>query len=424
MLSVYFSFHFKKLQFMYKNEFFLYLILATFLFSACDWTRIKDEEIGEMEEMEVIDKKLVIKFDNTYGNNDYKTATAICQSDDGGYLLAGFTRPQQQDFCRDDIYIVKTDSIGEIEWDTTLINTGISTIRSIVRTNDGNEYLLAGYKSISVSSCETQGLLIRLSKSMKILETELFPEGGFNKIKTIVRSSRGGYLLAGSSTDPNNGESKILLIKIEDDLTFDWQNDAIGMGKINQANAIVEVPDGYLIAGYTSPTQDDNDNDAFLLKIGFDGNLIDIKNYGTDFFDRANGLATTQDGSFMISGFIKDTLPSGVIRDSLYLIKVNEEGQDIGERKAYGGLTGTSIISTSDNHFVVSGFTNTAAAFIMKIDKEGNKIWQEPHSDANNVTFATSLIETKDCGFGVVGSVVSSTNGQFYFIKTDSIGGI
>src|SRR5438034_769806 len=82
------------------------------------------------------------QFQRTIGgiNSDY--AYSIIQSADGGYAVAGYTNSLGAGNF--DMYIVKLDSNGALQWSKTVGGTYDDYVQSIIQTTDGG-YAVAGY---------------------------------------------------------------------------------------------------------------------------------------------------------------------------------------------------------------------------------------------------------------------------------------
>jgi hypothetical protein len=78
----------------------------------------------------------------TYGGTEYDNGYCVSQTSDGGYILTGKTNSYGAGF--DDVYIIKTDSLGDIMWTRTYGDTSSDRGLSIVQTNDGG-FIVAGW---------------------------------------------------------------------------------------------------------------------------------------------------------------------------------------------------------------------------------------------------------------------------------------
>jgi hypothetical protein len=82
-----------------------------------------------------------ISFAKTIGGSGSDGAYSIIQSSDGGYVVAGYTESFGVGYG--DIYVVKLDSSGNVIWTKTIGGSGGDGARSIIRSSDGG-YVFAG----------------------------------------------------------------------------------------------------------------------------------------------------------------------------------------------------------------------------------------------------------------------------------------
>ena len=78
-----------------------------------------------------------IEWESTFDNIGFgDIAYSIKETLDGGYILAGKTCSTFAGTCNPDVWIIKTNSIGEIEWDQTYNNQGEDVANEIQHTAD------------------------------------------------------------------------------------------------------------------------------------------------------------------------------------------------------------------------------------------------------------------------------------------------
>ncbi|MBX2827968.1 MAG: hypothetical protein KTR22_07385, partial [Flavobacteriaceae bacterium] len=89
-----------------------------------------------------------IVWSKTYGGSNDDEGYALNKTDDGGYILIGYSRSSDGDVGGNegfqDIWIVKIDGSGNIQWETHHGFLGGEQGLSIVQTNDGG-YFAVGY---------------------------------------------------------------------------------------------------------------------------------------------------------------------------------------------------------------------------------------------------------------------------------------
>lgn len=80
-------------------------------------------------------------YSKTYGGTSDDVGFSVVQTADGGYAIAGYTRYSDQ---TPDIYLVKTDSAGNMQWNKSYGGPDFDVGYSVVQTSDGG-YTIAGY---------------------------------------------------------------------------------------------------------------------------------------------------------------------------------------------------------------------------------------------------------------------------------------
>jgi hypothetical protein len=88
-----------------------------------------------------IDEGDVCSFAKTIGGSAWDGASSIIQSSDGGYVVAGWTYSFGAGYS--DMYVVKLDSSGNVQWTKTIGGSVTDVAYSIIQSSDGR-YVVAG----------------------------------------------------------------------------------------------------------------------------------------------------------------------------------------------------------------------------------------------------------------------------------------
>ena len=85
-----------------------------------------------------------ITFQKTFGGTGSDAGTGVQQTLDGGYIMTGFI----DDFGagNGDAFLIKTNAIGDTLWTKTYGGTSDDGGRAVQQTNDGG-YVIIGYSS-------------------------------------------------------------------------------------------------------------------------------------------------------------------------------------------------------------------------------------------------------------------------------------
>ncbi|MGD0995289.1 MAG: hypothetical protein ABR909_07175 [Candidatus Bathyarchaeia archaeon] len=103
---------------------------------------------GTMDNMFLIvkvDSQGTIQWNRTYAYDaPYNSLRALIQTSDGGYALVGtFSPPQTASHAIGEMWFVKTDSLGDMQWNTTIVGPVGNFANTVLQTNDGG-YVIFG----------------------------------------------------------------------------------------------------------------------------------------------------------------------------------------------------------------------------------------------------------------------------------------
>lgn len=140
----------------------------------------------------VVDTSGAIVLDKHYGNPGGSTfAWSGRQTSDGGYILAGYTNYQTHGLI--DMYVVKTDSQGKIEWEKRIGGTGYDYGYDVIEVSDG--YVVTGYTGSE--SIMTGGggdmMLVKIKKDLPAPSASILlspPDGSTDQPSTLTTTWR------------------------------------------------------------------------------------------------------------------------------------------------------------------------------------------------------------------------------------------
>nr|QNR61645.1 hypothetical protein GZ37B2_69 [uncultured archaeon GZfos37B2] len=132
-------------------------------------------------------------WDKSFGGTDEELASSVHQTSDGGYILAGSTG--SYDAGDWDVWLVKTDSSGNKQWDKTFSGTDDDWAFSVRQTSDGG-YILAGYTESYGAGSRDLWLVKTDSDGNKVWD-KTFGGTSHDWALSVQQTSDGGYILAG-----------------------------------------------------------------------------------------------------------------------------------------------------------------------------------------------------------------------------------
>jgi len=361
-----------------------------------------------------------IVFERHYGGTKNDRAEAIQSTTDGGYIVVGTTESFGAGMT--DVWLLKLNENGEKVWDKTYGGVHAERGYDVKQTKDGG-YILVG--STETASNGGSDVYLVKTDAMGNKQWETKYGGGKNDAGHSVVETNDGYLIAGYTQSSGDHFCYVYLLKVDFNGTVRWEK-TVGGGDDACGNFIDKTKDGgYIIVGFTKDLTAGL-NDVYLIKLDAGGNVNWEKIFGAGDEDKGFCVRQTTDGGYIISGLTKNL---GAGYSDLYLAKVDDKGNRVWE-KIFGennDESGNMVFQTSDSGYIVAGFTASrgsyADMFLVKTDYKGNKQWDKTFGGGLD-DWAGGMALTKDGGYIMCGFSKSFTNGEedFYIVKTDPKG--
>ena len=311
-----------------------------------------------------------VEWANIYGGIYDDVAYSVQQTSDGGYILAGRTGSLS---ANDDVFLIKTDANGNVQWAKTYRGANVDWAFSVQQTSYGG-YIVAG-RTRSFGAGNFDVFLIKTDADGNLEWAKTYGGTGDDWASSVQQTSDGGYILAGRTRSFGAGNFDVFLIKTDADGNLEWAKTYGGTGD-DLAYSVQQTSDGgYIVAGETRSFGAGN-NDVFLIKTDADGNVQWAKTYGGTGNDVGWAVQQTSDGGYIVAG---ETRSFGAGLSDVFLVKTDASGNIIWA-KTYGG-TGNdlaySVRQTSDGGYIVAGLTRSYGVggediFLIKTDANGN----------------------------------------------------
>ena len=262
-------------------------------------------------------------WNKTYTGGTIYSMIAVA---DGGYALAGKSNSG-------DFWLVKTDALGNLEWNETYGGPEDDVACSLIGTSDGG-YALAGIWGCDMDLWLEYGILF--GGDACLVKTDALGNLEWNKIyggpgdgwaSSVVQAPDGGYAIAGTfnftGAVGTTGGGEFWLIKADALGNMQWNRTYGGEGE-DIAYSIVAASDGgYALAGtwYFAGPSGFGSADYWLVKTDSLGNMQWNHRYGSSesyagggvytWDDVARCLVETSDKGYAIAGTWNYMLFSG-----------------------------------------------------------------------------------------------------------------
>jgi len=372
------------------------------------------------------------EWTRTYGiSGNHDEARSLVQTDDGGYAMLGFTQHWETGWAYTlDFWLVKTDPAGNVEWNRTYgapTSDYLESGGSVVQTDDGG-YALAGYAGIWRTPYPYYDFWLVKTDSLGNMEwNQTYGGADTEWAGCVVQTDDGGYVMTGGTRSYGAGKTDVYLVKTGSTGNMQW-NQTYGGADHDCGYSVVQTGEGeYVIAGVTD-SYGAGDRDVWLIKTDSAGSVQWNQTYGGTYEDWGFSVVRTSDGGYAIAG---ETRSFGAGDYDFWLVKTDSAG-NLMWNHTYGGIhkeEAYSMVQTSDGGYALAGSTNSSGGgsydyWLVKTDSTGNMQWNQTYGGAENVACPWSVVQTVDGGYAMAGRLHAFLETHFWLVKTGSGGDV
>ncbi len=363
-------------------------------------------------------------FEIVFGDVFDETGYAVLQTPDSGFILCGYSSSYPYKY--EDVYLVKTDSTGQILWEKNYGGNRDERAYSINPVSSGGFIISAEWFDEYID--KTRAYLLKVDENCDTLWTRKYAgDGNVNSIaRDALETDDGGFMLCGASYD-DEGRG-IFLLKTDAEGEALWRK-IIRINEDGWSCDMIKTRDGgYAICGGTEAAP--GYNDFFIVKTDANGDTLWTRSYGYAGDDAAYSIIQSDEGEYYVTGQAWNVFQPNNTFDIL-VIKLDEQGDSLWAKRygeESGGEFAYSMDFTDDGNIVIGGTTryfpsNNWDMYILKIDTAGSLLSSQTYGgDEYEKCFAVH--STFDNGLIISGYTTSWGSGgaDMYFLKTDADG--
>ena len=380
-----------------------------------------------------------IEWKKTYGGTSNEIATCVIQTNDGGYAMVGYAASNDGDVSgihgAQDIWVVKVNSTGTIEWQKMIGGSAYEQAQAIIQTTD-NGYAIAG-KTNSANNGDVTGQhqagyydcwVVKLNSTGTILWQKTLGGTSDEESRDIIQTKDGGFCLTGIAKSNNGdvtvkyGGNDMWIVKLTSAGVIEWQK-SIGAIADEAGYSVVQTADsGYVVVGLTSSIADSlmvslghhGGTDALMVKLNSAGIIQWYKLLGGSGEDGLRTVILTSDGGYVMSGQTNsnDGDVSGNHGDYDFWVVKLDSNRNIQWQKTLGGNgfdIAYGIVQTTDGGYIVSGSSDSISGNVTLNNGEVD-FWAVKLSSIGIIQWQTSLGGSLSEGST---SIIQSNDGDF-----------
>jgi predicted secreted protein len=263
-----------------------------------------------------IDANGKMLWNKTYGGLGEDIAEWIIQTSDGGFALSGKTTSFGAGGF--DAWLVKTDSDGNMQWNKTYGGPNDDLAGSVIQTSDGGYLFSASTYSFGAGGRDFWLIKTDQLGNMEWNKTYGGPNGDGQG--SVSLTSDGGYAIVGWTYSFGAGGSDGWFVKTDANGNVQWNKTFGGPLEDGLSAALQTADGGYFLLGQAC-SFGAGGQDIWLIKADQFGNMEWNKTFGGPYDEYINGpLIATTDGGLAITGW---TYSFGAGAEDMYLVKTS-----------------------------------------------------------------------------------------------------
>jgi hypothetical protein len=354
-----------------------------------------------------------ILWSQRYGGSKKEQAYSVCQSAEGGFLIAGYTGSYGAG--RWDIYLVKTDSEGDTVWQRTYGEASSDDIAYKVLQTPDSGYIVAVEMTYATDPFD----IMKTDAYGESLWTACVPQGDYGAGVTDLQLTEDGGFIAAGGIDiwgTTHTQAQAYLVKMDVDGVTEWTR-SYGGSEDEYLYAVDQTSDGgYILAGVV--IEDPDDWDFYVLKTDSAGAVVWSRIFGGDYMDFPGDVKQTRDGGYIVVGTY-EVYHEGFFDYYIYVVRLNSGGGTVWTR-TYGCGEASAIEESPEGGFVVGGCAHVDYyddTYVLKIDANGDSLWAV-NCGVPNDDRARAMQRTSDGGYVLAGyRGVGGTSSDAYVVR-------
>jgi len=288
-----------------------------------------------------------------------------------------------------------------------------------VEITDDGSYVLCG---ATISDPNILGFILKINPDGDSLWMPVYrvSRSGICHFYCVQQTQDKGYVLAGHGY-ADNYKTDLALLKTDSAGDSLWAYRYGGDGNDRGQFIQITADGGYIMTGCTN-SYGAGEYDIWVVRTDSLGNTLWTLAHGGEEDDYGYCVRQTSDGNFVVVG--KDGTVSG--ESAVWLLKIDDEGNLMWERKYGGNSEGRCVQETADGGLIISGSSHDGGyVYLLRTDSVGDTLWTQRYA-GNPECRGYCVEQTTDRGYIIAGvtdlmfSPATRCNGRL--IKTDSLG--
>lgn len=406
-----------------------------------------------------------IEWQACLGGSGAEEARDIVTTPDGGYFAVGWTRSSDVMVtgynAGTDLWVAKIDAGGGLEWQRALGGSYDDDGHAAIRTSDGGYLAVATASSadgdVGMNNGYDDVWVVKFDGTGVIQWSRVLGGTGYDRAGGVAEMNGGGYVVSGSTSSSdgdiadNHGGFDCWVVKLDPGGATLWEN-TYGGTQDDHAYAVAGTNDGGCIVTGSSSSSDGDVavnqgmEDLLVLKLDGLGTLEWESTLGGSFADFGTDAKQVDGGGYVVCGSTQSTNGDVVGQHGMWdywLLKFDVMG-GYSWQLTMGGSDdemARGVDISADGGFFVTGRSESnngdvavahggLDSWTVKVSGTGSLLWQRP-TGSTSKEWSNAVTATADGGCAIAGFGGGVLNGDvtcglgasdFWIVKFEGAG--
>lgn len=324
-----------------------------------------------------------ILLQQRYANSLNQSAKYIEQTSDKGFVFCGYVNDS---YGNNDSYVIKTDSLGNIQWTQQIGGSGDEYANAVHETSDGNFIMVGDATSYGHGGTDVE--VVKFNKNGYIIWDHTYGDSFNNGSQGIIEVSKGRYLTFGETEIAHFSPFDFFMDMIDTNGT-DLGRHTFGGSATDALFSLTEAPGlQFICTGYSRSYNGLQAYDIVVFKVDTAGNIKWLNNIYNPGIDIGYEILPSLFGGYLVTGlFATDNTDYVLIKsDTIGNVTLGINTQLVNnEINVYPNPTGSTLFISSDH---------TSIEKILIFDMLGKKVLEVYKNSTDTAEINISTLAT------------------------------
>ena len=368
-------------------------------------------------------------FIKSYGGTGYDEGASVYPTSDCGYIVVGNT--ESFGSGGKDIYIVKVDEEGNVEWSKVYGGANDDNALGVVELEDGSFFICGNTKSYGFGVGTLNKFNMRISSTGSLIWFKVVGGTNLERGGGIMQAENGTLINVGATWSYTGADMLLESYHPDGTLLKSYRYNYTSAVESDGFNEILQLPSGKFVIAGQSEDYYWGDHDAWIMITDTNFNALSTIFYGGSGREYAFSICYNGKGKIAVTG---DTDGYGAGGRDYYLAVFDTSG-NLEFFKTYGG-TGrdepVSVVCTPDGGYAMLGQTQSYGAggfdmMLIKTDSTGRLEWARTYGGTGNefldrAASCNTLMYNNGFVFTTTSNGYGGSGYEMVLFKTDSLG--